>query len=1085
MQLAGILLAAALAQSGDFTVVVLPDTQYYSCTDGGSCAGDLGIYDAQTTWIAANRDALDIRFVTSVGDCVEDADQQDQFDVAADAFGLLEAAVAPGHPDGIPYGIAVGNHDQHPASDPGSIPSVLDVLHPDQGATTTLFNATFGLDRFCPGGACRSYYGGHFGSNNDNHYALFDAGAYAFVVVHIEYMPVDAPLRRAVTAWADEVLTRHSDRRAIVVSHDVLERGAGAAFTDQGAALYDALAHHDNLSLILGGHRPGEGQRSDTAQGRTVHTLLADYQSRDDGGEGWLRILEFRPVTDTLSVRTYSPWLDRYEADADSAFVLPVDLGGGYPDVRASFQQGTDGYVGAEDTWIEQGASTHGTDPSLSWGTSPESAALLRFGSLFDTEGGPIPAGATITSATLHYVAHDAGDGANVHEVSVPWADTVDHAGFGPTAGIQAGEDYDPTPIAAAPGAARVHAVDVTASVSAWSADPSWIFVPTGADGVRIRSAEDATDPRDRPRLAVRYADPSRPNTVLLTDIDAAFVSDAAPNTRFVGTLAVDTASTFKHAFVKPRHLGGLAPGDHVVRARIVLPIVDAGADVELREVLEPWDLATLTWTNAPSADAAFTTFPGSPTGEVAVDVTDLVQRWVDGAPVHGLNLYPTGGNGVDIDGDVRFVVDVLGGGCADADGDGHTDGTCGGDDCDDADPGAFPGAPEVCGDAVDQDCDGVADCTVGPRTVVLTELEDAHVSSAAPDANLGSAAALEVDTASAFKHALLRPVDLGDIAPGALVVRADLVLQVSDPGAAVEVREVLGSWDEATVTWSTAPATAPPTTTFPGTAGQVSIDVTSIVQRWVDGAPLHGVDLYPTGANGVDIHSADHATPALRPHLVVEVTEPAGACPDADGDGHTAGCGGQDCDDADSGVHPGAPEVCGDGVDNDCDGGIDCPRSVLLTDIDDAHVSDAAPDANLGGATALEVDTAGTFLHAFVKPSHLGGIAPGAQVLRAELVLRVFGSGDDVEIREVLGAWDEATVTWSTAPAAAAPMTTFPGDAGEVSVDVTALVQGWVDGAPVRGVNLYPTGGDGVDLHSADHPDSTVRPYLVVEVLD
>src|SRR4249920_2178477 len=40
----------------------------------------------------------------------------------------------------------------------------------------------------------------------------------------------------------------------------------------------------------------------------------------------------------------------------------------------------------------------------------------------------------------------------------------------------------------------------------------------------------------------------------------------------------------------------------------------------------------------------------------------------------------------------------------------------------------------------------------------------------------------------------------------------------------------------------------------------------------------------------------------------------------DADHDGIAAP---DDCDDGDSAVHPGAAEVC-DGVDNDCDGGVD-----------------------------------------------------------------------------------------------------------------------------------------------------------------
>ncbi len=51
-------------------------------------------------------------------------------------------------------------------------------------------------------------------------------------------------------------------------------------------------------------------------------------------------------------------------------------------------------------------------------------------------------------------------------------------------------------------------------------------------------------------------------------------------------------------------------------------------------------------------------------------------------------------------------------------------------------------------------------------------------------------------------------------------------------------------------------------------------------------------------------------------------ITPPPSECPDRDHDGYTdAACGGSDCNDYDATIHPGATEICGDGIDQNCSG--------------------------------------------------------------------------------------------------------------------------------------------------------------------
>jgi hypothetical protein len=286
-------------QPSDFTLIVLPDTQFYS-------QDLLPTFAAQTQWIVANKNSKNIVYVAHLGDIVEHANLTTEWDHADAAMSLLEDPNTTGLLHGIPYGVAVGNHDQDPEGNPA-------------GNSTQLYNTYFGESRFLG----RSYYGGHFGSNNDSHFSLFSAGGMDFIVVYLEY---DSDSDAAVLAWADGLLKTHVNRRAIIVSHYIIEPGDPAVFGGQGEAIYDALKGNGNLFLMLAGHRPGEGRRSDTFNGNTVHTVLSNYQARTNGGDGWLRIMEFSPATNQIRVRTYSPTLGQFETDADSEFTLSYDM---------------------------------------------------------------------------------------------------------------------------------------------------------------------------------------------------------------------------------------------------------------------------------------------------------------------------------------------------------------------------------------------------------------------------------------------------------------------------------------------------------------------------------------------------------------------------------------------------------------------------------------------------------------------------------------------------------------------------------------------------------------------------------------
>jgi len=283
-----------------FTIIGLPDTQYYTSNLNG---GTPQHFFTQTQWIVDNKDSLNIVFVAHLGDCVQHGDTYEiEWQRADSAMQILEDSISTTFEDGIPYGIAVGNRDNSGVS-----------------GHTSLYNENFGVNRFID----RSYYGGHYGINNDQHFVLFEANGYDFIAIFLEYIeyPTDS-----VLLWADSLLTVHSSRRAIIISHYLINVGNPGSWSPQGEAIYAALKNNPNLFLMLCGHSGGEGSRQDTFNGHTVHTLLSDYSGYSDGGNGFFRIMEFLPINNEIQVKTYSPYLEEFETDTSSQFVIDYDM---------------------------------------------------------------------------------------------------------------------------------------------------------------------------------------------------------------------------------------------------------------------------------------------------------------------------------------------------------------------------------------------------------------------------------------------------------------------------------------------------------------------------------------------------------------------------------------------------------------------------------------------------------------------------------------------------------------------------------------------------------------------------------------
>ncbi len=283
----------------EFTIVYLPDTQLYAAGQGD----DELPMRAAMAWIKKARKNWKIRLVTHGGDVVDRAANREEWFEARDWFDVLDTA-------NIPYSVPPGNHDY---------------IGKVRNRDSTVFNEFFSPARL----RNQPWWNGQMfeRGKTDNAWFIMKSEGQRYLILNLEFQP-----RRAVIAWANQVLARHRDKKAIIVTHEFLNEGgaldskpfvSGNDFTPASKIYSDLVKKHRNIFLVLNGHHArGSARRFDKASG--AHFLFFDeFLNPERKKQGWIRLMVVSPKKGTVRVMTYSPFLKRFRNDYQSQFTLP------------------------------------------------------------------------------------------------------------------------------------------------------------------------------------------------------------------------------------------------------------------------------------------------------------------------------------------------------------------------------------------------------------------------------------------------------------------------------------------------------------------------------------------------------------------------------------------------------------------------------------------------------------------------------------------------------------------------------------------------------------------------------------------
>lgn len=316
----------SLSNKESFSMILLPDPQSYIKFDANQ-----PLFELQTAWVANSIQSLNIKGVLCTGDLVEQNEiripdgvngnqtSEEQWQAASRAFERLD--------DKLPYIICTGNHDYgYEKSEnrlcrfPHYFPSernscwqkTLVAVGKDSQGVSTLENAAYEF--------------------------ITDTWG-KLLVVSLEFAPRDEAIQ-----WAKALTEKpkYSNHKVILLTHSFLDHKGKRHVTENyqvtpanyGEAIWQKLVYPSkNICLVICGHECVIGDYKDNvsfctdknAGGKTIPQMMFNAQTADgqwhgNGGDGWLRIMEFEPDGKTIAIRTFSPQFALSPLTADKAW---------------------------------------------------------------------------------------------------------------------------------------------------------------------------------------------------------------------------------------------------------------------------------------------------------------------------------------------------------------------------------------------------------------------------------------------------------------------------------------------------------------------------------------------------------------------------------------------------------------------------------------------------------------------------------------------------------------------------------------------------------------------------------------------